>query len=160
MINASPEFEYMTNQDFDNNLDLTSGITAFEGKHFSTASRLLSPLADQGSSEAQFRMAIMAQNGLGMVQNKKLALRNMQAAAEQGHPLAMHGLGFMYLEGECADKNPENAAKWFNKASEAGMQGSMTTLAIMYRDGNGVEKNQQEADRLFKLAGFDPAEFS
>ena len=150
----------MSDQNFDENLDLTSGITAFEGKHFSTAAKLLTPLAEQGSSEAQFRLAIMAQNGLGMVQNEKLALSNMLAAAEQDHPLAMHGLGFMYLEGECADKNPEEAAKWFNKASEAGMQGSMTTLAMMYRDGNGVEKNQQEADRLFKLAGFDPTEFS
>ena len=142
------------------NQELASGIAAFEGKHFASASQMLSPLADQGDADAQFRMAIMAQNGLGMVVNEKLAYKYMLAAAEQGHPLSMHGLGFMYMEGECTDKNPEEAAKWFNKAADAGMQGSMTTLAMMYRDGNGVEKNQAEADRLFKLAGFDPSEFS
>jgi len=150
----------MTNQDSDSNLDLSSGIAAFEGKHFSTASRLLSPLAEQGDDEAQFRMAIMAQNGLGMVVNEKLAFDNMLAAAEQGHALAMHGLGFMYLEGECAEKDTAKAADWFHKAADAGMQGSMTTLAMMYRDGNGVEQNQQEANRLFEMAGFDPKEFS
>ena len=142
------------------NMDLSSGIAAFEGKHFSTASRLLHPLADQGNEEAQFRMAIMAQNGLGMVVNEKLAFDNMKAAADQGHALAMHGLGFMYLEGECTEKNTQEAANWFHKAVDAGLQGSMTTLAMMYRDGNGVEKNQAEADRLFQLAGFDPSEFS
>lgn len=146
--------------DENSEMDLSSGIAAFEGKHFATASRLLSPLAHQGNEEAQFRMAIMAQNGLGMVVNEKVAYENMKAAADQGHALAMHGLGFMYLEGECVEKNPQEAANWFHKASEAGMQGSMTTLAMMYRDGNGVEKNKAEADRLFELAGFDPSEFS
>jgi len=150
----------MTDQDSDINLDLSSGIAAFEGKHFSTASRLLSPLADQGDVEAQFRMAIMAQNGLGMVVNEKVAFQNMLAAAEQGHALSMHGLGFMFLEGECTEKDTSKAAKWFHKAVDAGLQGSMTTLAMMYRDGNGVEQNPEEANRLFKLAGFDPAEFS
>jgi len=150
----------MMAQDSDFNMELSSGIAAFEGKHFSTASRLLSPLADQGDSEAQFRMAIMAQNGLGMVVNEKVAFDNMLAAAEQGHDLAMHGLGFMYMEGECTDKDTAKAAECFHKASDAGLQGSMTTLAMMYRDGNGVEQNQEEADRLFKMAGFDPSEFT
>lgn len=147
-----------TNGELD--MDLSSGIAAFEGKHFATAMCLLSPLADGGNQEAQFRMAIMAQNGLGMVVNEKLAFSNMQAAAEQGHALAMHGLGFMFLEGECVEKNAQEAANWFHKAVDSGMQGSMTTLAMMYRDGNGVEKDQAEANRLFQLAGFDPDEFS
>ena len=138
--------------------DMRSGISAFEAKHFSTASRLLSPYADQGDAEAQFRMAIMCQNGLGMVKNDLMAYKYKRGAAEQGHPLALHGLGFMYLEGECVEKNPEEAAKWFYKAADAGMAGSMTTLAMMFREGNGVEKNPEEADRLLKLAGFDPSE--
>jgi len=150
----------MANTDSESNMDLVSGITAFEGKHFSTAARLLSPLAAEGDPEAQFRMAIMYQNGLGMVKNDQSAFDNMKAAAEQDHALAMHGLGFMYMEGECTEKDMPLALEWFHKASDAGMQGSMTTLAMMYRDGNGVEQNQDEANRLFKLAGFDPAEFN
>ena len=150
----------MSNDVTDSDMELSSGISAFEGKHFSTASRLLSPLAEQGNDDAQFRMAIMAQNGLGMVVNEQMAFNYMKGAADQGHALAMHGLGFMYMEGECTEKDTKLAAEWFHKASDCGMQGSMTTLAMMYRDGNGVEKNQQEADRLFTLAGFDPKEFS
>ena len=76
-------------------MELLSGISAFEAKYFGDASKLLSPLADAGNPEAQYRMAVMAQNGLGMVKNEGLALKYMTAAAESGHALAQHGLGFM-----------------------------------------------------------------
>lgn len=138
----------------DNQMTLGSGIAAFEAKHFARASHLLSPLADQGEPDAQYRMAIMLQNGLGMVANELLAYKYMKSAAESGHALAMHGLGFMYLEGECASKNEAKAVEWFTKASEQGLVGSMTTLALLYEQGRGVEKNPEEAKRLYALAGF------
>jgi len=50
----------------DYGMELSSGIAAFEGKHFASAIKLLSPLADLGYPDAQYRLAIMAQNGLGM----------------------------------------------------------------------------------------------
>jgi hypothetical protein len=53
----------MTDTDF----DLQSGIAAFEAKDFTSALRLLSPLADADIAEAQYRMGMMFQNGLGRV---------------------------------------------------------------------------------------------
>ena len=53
----------------DLDMDLTSGIAAFEAKEFATARQLLHPLAEQGNAHAQYRVAIMAQVGLGMVKN-------------------------------------------------------------------------------------------
>ncbi|HHH12861.1 MAG TPA: sel1 repeat family protein, partial [Thiolapillus brandeum] len=123
----------------DREMALSSGIAAFEAKHFVQAAELLEPLAEAGEAEAQYRVAIMAQNGLGMVENPLVAYKYMKAAAEAGHALAQHGLAFMYLEGECAEKNPRKAVEWFEKAAEQGLQGSMTTLAMMYQEGNGVE---------------------
>jgi TPR repeat protein len=99
-------------------------------------------------------MAIMLQNGLGMVANELLAYKNMKSAAESGHALAQHGLGFMYLEGECATKNEMKAVEWFTKAADQGLAGSLTTLALLYEQGRGVEKNPEEAKRLYALAGF------
>ena len=96
-------------------VDFASAMAAFEAKHFSRAMQLLSPFAEQGDAEAQHRVAIMYQNGLGVVQNGERAYRWMKAAAEQGHALAEHGLGFMYLEGECVDRNGAEAAKWFRR---------------------------------------------
>ena len=88
-----------------NEVELNSGLSAFEAKHFSRAMQLLSPLAEEGNTEAQHRCAIMYQNGLGNKANPLLAFKWMKAAAESGHALAQHGLGFMYMEGDCVEKN-------------------------------------------------------
>lgn len=136
-------------------MTLASGIAAFESRQFSRASGLLGPLAEQGDPEARYRIAIMAQNGLGMVANPELAFAYMTSAAEAGMALAQHGLGFMYMEGECTDADPEQAVLWFTRAADQGLVGSLTTLAMMYEQGRGVERNQDEANRLYRLAGFD-----
>ncbi|NKN33961.1 tetratricopeptide repeat protein [Marichromatium bheemlicum] len=136
-------------------MDLASGIAAFEARQFTRATSLLAPLAEDGNAEAQYRMAIMAQNGLGMVANSALAYRYMHAAATAGLGLAQHGLGFMYLQGECAEQDHSQAAHWFGKAAEQGLIGSMTTLAMLYEQGLGVEQDQAEATRLYRLAGFE-----
>lgn len=135
-------------------LDLASGISAFESKHFAMAQRLLSPFLAQGHPEALFRMAIMAQNGLGMVRNEANAFTWMRAAAEQGHGLAQHGLGFMYMQGECVTQDGAEAVQWFKRAAAQGLAGSQTTLGMMYEQGMGVPKDMEEAQRWYKLAGF------
>ena len=106
----------------ENEMDFNSGIMAFEAKHFSRAMQILSPLADQGNTDAQHRCAIMYQNGLGVAVNGEAAFKWMKMAAENGHALAQHGLGFMYMEGDCAEKNGAEAVKWFTKAAEQGLQ--------------------------------------
>ena len=73
-------------------IDLNSGIAAFEAKNFSQALAILAPLARDGLADAQYRMAIMFQNGLGTVRNESSAVQWMRAAAQQGHALAQHGL--------------------------------------------------------------------
>ncbi len=145
----------MSEQITDQDMELSSGIAAFEAKQFSRAVGLLSPLADAGDPEAQYRVAIMAQNGLGMMENPLLAYKCMRAAAESGLGIAQHGLGFMFMEGECTDKNPKRAVEWFKKAAEQGLAGSQTTLAMMYEEGRGVEKDLDEARKWYHLAGFD-----
>jgi TPR repeat protein len=139
-------------------MELASGISAFEAKYFADASKILSPLADQGNAEAQYRMAIMAQNGLGMVENELMAFKYMRSAAESGLPTAQHGLGFMFLQGECVEQNSEKAIEWFRKAADQGMTGSLVTLGMMYKDGNGVEQDLELAKKYYREAGFDDAE--
>lgn len=133
-------------------MSLESGLAAFTAKHFSRAMQHLSPLADRGDAEAQYRCAIMFQGGLGVARNCEAAHRWMQAAAEQGHALAQHGLGFMYLEGECAERRPELAVAWFEKAAAQGLAGSLTTLAMMYEEGRGVPRDAARAHELVQRA--------
>jgi TPR repeat protein len=147
--------DQMMGHDIDNlKMELGSGIAAYEAKYFGDAAKLLSPLADQGEPEAQYRMAIMAQNGLGIVKNELMAYKYMRAAAEAGLALAQHGLGFMYLEGECIGQDYAHAVEWFTRAAEQGMSGSMTTLAMLYEEGRGVEKDPEKAKMWYEKAGF------
>ena len=71
----------MTINENDIGFNLNSGISAFEAKDFTTAMRLLSPLAEAGIAEAQYRMGMMFQNGLGKVKNQELGFKWMSAAA-------------------------------------------------------------------------------
>jgi len=141
-------------------VSLGSGIAAFEAKNFSQALALLGPIAEQGHADAQYRMAIMYQNGLGVVRNELLAMKWMIASANQDFALAQHGLGFMYMEGDCAPKNGGKAVSWFTRAAEQGMAGSQTTLAMMYQTGNGVEKDPEQARKWYAMAGFSDEEMN
>jgi len=136
-------------------MDFSSGLAAFEAKHFSRAMQLLSPFAFNGDAHAQHMLAIMYQNGLGVVRSDTLAFDWMLKSADQEFAIAQHGVGFMYLEGECIEKDGAKAVEWFTKAAHQGLQGSLTTLALMYEQGNGVEQDSAKAKELYKAAGFD-----
>jgi len=137
-------------------MNLASGIAAFEAKEFRRSLQLLQPLAESGNPEAQYRLAVQYQAGLGVVQNQLQAYHWMREAADQDHGLALHGLGIMYLYGECVEKNEPEAAVWLQRAADHGLAGSMATLANMYEQGLGVEKNPSEAKALYEAAGFTP----
>ena len=136
----------------DSDVTLASGIAAFEAKEFRRAFQLLAPLAARGEPEAQFRVAVMSQNGLGGVVNETLAFSSMRDAARQGHGLAQHGLGVMYLYGECVAKDEAAAAGWFRCAADQGLAGAMMTLGMMFEQGLGVERDPDRARRLYARA--------
>ena len=139
-------------------MTLASGIAAFEAKEFSRARQLLTPHAQIGNSDAQHRLAVMCQNGLGQVRNAASAYRWMKCAADQDHCLALHALGYMYLDGDCTDSDDQKAVACFEKAVNLGLEGSMLALAQMYQQGRGVVQDSNKARLLYVQAGFDPAE--
>jgi hypothetical protein len=143
--------EYLMSDNADNlDMDLASGMAAFEAKEFTRAKQFLARFADEGNVEAQHRMAIMYQNGLGLVKDDKQAFFWMKKAADQGYAMAQHGLGFMYMHGECVDKDEAEAVKWFTRAAEQGLAGSAMTLGLMYEQGQGVEKDTAKAQEWYK----------
>ena len=139
-------------------MTLASGIAAFESKQFSQARQLLTPHAQIGNSDAQYRLAVMYQNGLGQVRNEASAYRWMKYAADQDHSLALHALGYMYLDGDCTNQDNQKAVACFEKAVDLGFEGSMLALAQMYQQGRGVAQDSNKARLLYVQAGFDPAE--
>ncbi len=150
---------HMIEMSDDEGTQLSSGVAAFEAKEFRRAWQMLEPLSDQGNANAQYRCAIMIQNGLGVIAQPKTAAILMQKAAEQNLGLAQHGLGVMYLFGEGVEKDPTEAVHWLESAGESGLAGAWSTLGMMYMEGEGVQKDTTRAGEYYEKAGFDPSEF-
>lgn len=141
-------------------MQLSSGISAFEAKEFRRAWQLLEPLSDQGLADAQYRCAIMIQNGLGVIARPKAAAVLMLRAAEQDLGLAQHGLGIMYLFGEGIEQNSTEAVRWLELAGASGLAGAWSTLGMMYTEGEGVECDKERGLSYYQKAGFEPQDFA
>ena len=75
-------------EDSNDIIDFNSAMAAFESKNFARAAQSLGPFAEKGNPDAQHRLAIMYQTGLGVAVNELMAVKWMKAAADQGHAVA------------------------------------------------------------------------
>ena len=120
--------------------------------NYKTALRALRPLAEQGSSRAQFRLGAMYARGQGVPKNYKSAVKWWKLAAEQRNANAQINLGFMYLKGRGVSQNYKTAVKWYKLAAEQGHALAQFSLGLMYRKGNGVPQNNKTAVLWYRLA--------
>ncbi len=79
---------------------------------------LLRKYAEQGSSLAEFAIAIMLYEGAGIGKNIEKANRYLAKAARSGEPGAQYQLGYFFENGLYKDKNLKTARKWYYLASK------------------------------------------
>jgi len=84
--------------------------------------------AQKGNADAQYKLAGMYQQGLGMKANMGLALKWMEKSALQGHVLAQLSLGRIYAEGMDVPRNIRQARYWLNLAAAQGEQAAIVAL--------------------------------
>ena len=70
--------------------------------------------AQQGDSDAQFKLGVMYQLGRGEIQSYTEAIKWYYVAAEQGHVGAQYRLGVMYDVGRGVPRDYVQAHKWIN----------------------------------------------
>ena len=80
--------------------DFDMGVAAYECGDFATALREWMPLAKQGNAVAQNNLGVMYDNGLGVPQDDKTAVKWFRLAAKQRFADAQNNLGFMYRIGQ------------------------------------------------------------
>jgi len=61
--------------------------------------RQLQARAKQGDADAQFMLGVMYEEGKGVTQNDKTAVKWYRLAAEQGYAAAQNNLGVKYAKG-------------------------------------------------------------
>ena len=72
--------------------------------------KVLTPLAIKGVAEAQFKLAVMYENGRGVKQDFSEALKWHKLAAEQGYMLAQYNYGLMHATGRGVGRDEATAA--------------------------------------------------
>jgi TPR repeat protein len=160
--------------------DFQDGWDAYVKKDYKTAHDLWLPLAEQGSSKAQFFLGFMYDFGFGVEQEDSEAMKWYRLAAEQGNSRAQFFVGLMYANGQGVSKDNQEAMKWYRLAAEQGydevniinlakknvpealkilttdaengVAEAQYSLGAMYANGEGVPQDDQEAMKWYRLA--------
>lgn len=100
--------------------ELKDALRAFRRGQYAEALSLTKPLAQQGNPYAQFNMAVMYDDGVGLPQNLQLALKWYKRAADAGLVDAQYMVGRFYGGGRGVPQNPGIALFWFDLARAGG----------------------------------------
>ena len=127
-------------------------MAAYERSDYTTAFRLLKPLAERGDAKAQHNLGVLYDYGRGVTQDSAKAWKWYRRAAGKGIPEAQHNLGLMYAYGQGVPQNYPEAAKWYRRAADQGMPDSQVNLGVMYYNGQGVPRDYVLAHMWLSLA--------
>jgi TPR repeat protein len=102
--------------------DYSDGWDAYIKENYLKALIEWLPLAEEGSSQAQYNLAGMYTKGHGVKVNDEIAVYWYRKAALQGHPRAQYNLGVMYLLGTGVYQSFEDAKPWLQLSYENGVE--------------------------------------
>jgi TPR repeat protein len=132
--------------------DLAEGVAAAQRGDFATALREWKPLAEQGDPSAQYNLGIMHDNGRGVPQDYKKAIKWYTLSAGQGHAKAQYNLGWMYKDGHGVFQDDKIAVKWWKLSAQQGLGKAQYNLGWMYKDGHGVLQDNVYTHMWFNIA--------
>ena len=95
----------------------------------------------------------MYDNGRGVLEDDKEAVKWYRKAAEQGYAAAQFNLGNMYANGKGIPEDDKEAVKWYRKAAEQGDAAAQYNLGLMYSAGRGVLEDVVMAYAWYNIAG-------
>jgi TPR repeat protein len=132
--------------------DYGDALAASKRGDFSTAFKLLKPLAEKGDARAQGELGALYLSGRGTSKDPKEGLRWTKEAANKGLATAQYNLGVMYLDGQVAPQNFPEAMKWLLAAAGQGVPAAQAGVAAMFYEGQGVPQSYEEAAKWMQLA--------
>jgi TPR repeat protein len=123
--------------------ELKQAQKAYRHGQYAEAAAILQPLAQRGNPIAQFNVAVMYDDGLGLPQNLALALSWYKRAGEAGLIDGQYMTGRFYGRGRGTPQNPGKALFWFDLARAGGHP-----LAGKLRDQHWDQLNSPQRDAI------------
>jgi uncharacterized protein len=108
--------------------------------------------AEKGELTAQYYLACIYRDGLGVQADARDALKWFRLAADQGHTAAMVNVGRAYRFGQGVPRDAQAAIRWFRAADERGDALGTVNLGWMFGYVNESPKDQVRAHSLFQKA--------
>lgn len=108
--------------------------------------------AELGISAAQNQLGYLYQNGTGIKQSYKEALKWFIKSADQGDAEGQNNVGFFYDHGFDVGRDLGQAMKWYQRAAEQGYGPAQNNIGFMYSTGHGVSRNYDEALKWYRLS--------
>jgi uncharacterized protein len=100
---------------------LEDGTAAHDRGDYAAAVTLWRPLANQGVAQAQYLLGTMYENGKGVAQDYREAMKCYRLAADYpGYAAPLYALGFIYVNGHGVAQDNVHAYMWYNIAASSG----------------------------------------
>ena len=99
---------------------------------------------------AQFNLAVLYLEGMGVAQDQEQGYMWMQKAADQGDPEALMEMALRYRDGIGTEVDDRLAFRYMKAAADAGMKDAFCNLGGMYRTGSGTRRNYKKAIYYFE----------
>ena len=108
--------------------------------------------AEAGEVLAQYNLAVSYDQGKGVDQDYKKAVKWYTSAADQGDLYAQSNLGVMYEEGHGVEQDYQEALKWYTMSAQRGHAIAQRNLGSMHLEGRGTKKDLIKAFAWYEIA--------
>ncbi|MGL6384841.1 tetratricopeptide repeat protein [Aeromonas caviae] len=115
--------------------ELAAANRAWRTGHFDEATRIWTPLAEQGQPRAQALMGWSHEVGQGSEQDMDRAIRLYRQAAQAGDAFGHYRLGEVYLRGAGVKRDLHEAFRWMELAARNGDVPAMLKVGILHLMG-------------------------
>lgn len=115
--------------------ELAAANRAWRTGHFDEATRIWTPLAEQGQPRAQALMGWSHEVGQGSEQDMDRAIRLYRQAAQAGDAFGQYRLGEVYLRGAGVKRDLHEAFRWMQLAARNGDAPAMLKVGILHLMG-------------------------
>jgi TPR repeat protein len=135
--------------------DYESAYSAYKAKDYKTAFKEMLPLAEKGNLDAQFHIAMMYYDGLGVKKDRSISVAWLTKGAIRGDMYAQTSLADKYFFGVGVEKNDKTAVKWYTESAEQGHGMAQVSLGRMYDNGRGVLRDFVRGYMWYNLGAYN-----
>ena len=126
----------------------------------------LKVLAEEGSNEAKFSLAVRLMNGDRVGRDEERAVETIEDIAKAGDARAQYLLGSAYISGSGVPKDEAEGVKWLERSAKQGYPNGEYWYGYMLSRGRGTSSNKQNWHEGLKwirraaMNGHDDAQFT